>query len=99
MPRKMRTPKAQIAALPQPAWTYWLMTGAPAIDRLPGWVSAANEGRYGEPTVAAVWEQHRAALLDEAEAHGFEPAFETNRVPTGQAYEAWRSAFLAQHTY
>jgi hypothetical protein len=49
-----------------PAMTFCLMTGAEPTARLRGWVALAHAGLYGQPSVEAVWLQHRAAIVAEA---------------------------------
>ena len=46
MPRKVRTPKAQIGALPAPAMMYTLMTGQGIPTRMHGWVALMQAGQY-----------------------------------------------------
>jgi hypothetical protein len=99
MTRKMRTPKARVDELPTPAWTFALLTGAPASVRIAGWVTQAQGGCYGAPDADAVWTQHREALIAEARRHGFEPAQLTRKTPTGRGFEEWRDRFLATHRY
>jgi len=99
VPRKIRTPKGQVAALPSAAWTYALLTGERPACRLVGWVQQAHEGQYGEPTAADVWAQHRDALIAEATDVGFEPYFVRNSAPAGPRFRAWRQRFLQDHRY
>jgi hypothetical protein len=82
-----------------PAMTFCLMTGAEPTARLHGWVALAHAGLYGEPTVEAVWSQHRTAVVAEAAAYGFEPYALTGRTPRGAGVARWRQAFLAAHVY
>ncbi len=82
-----------------PAMTFFLMTGRWADARLPGWVSAAQAGLYGEPTPEAVWAEQAESLVSEARAAGFEPYGLTKKRPRGAAVEQWRAAFLDAHRY
>jgi hypothetical protein len=82
-----------------PAMTYALMVGEEPTARVHGWVALAQAGLYGEPTVDAVWAEHRAAVIAEAAAYGFEPHALTGRTPRGAGVERWRKAFLAAHVY
>lgn len=99
MSRKIRTPKTQVLALPSPAWTLVLLTGQPAPCRITGWAVQAQAGLYGDPTADQVWEQHREALIAEAQAHEFEPYAHAHRTPTGPGFQRWCEAFLAAHRY
>jgi hypothetical protein len=99
MSRKIRTPKTQVADLPVPAWTFVLLTGTPAPDRIRGWVVQGQAGRFGEPDADEILQRHREALAEEAHAHGFEPAFLTEQRPSGDGFQAWQRQFLADHSY
>lgn len=78
-----------------PAMQYQLMTGEAPTVRLPGWVTSA-QGQFDEATV---WRLHGAAMTQVAADHGFEPYALKRRKPTGPAFEAWRTKFLATHGY
>lgn len=78
-----------------PAMTFCLMTGAEPTARLRGWVALAHAGLYGQPSVEAVWMQHRAAIVAEAAVYGFEPYALIDRTPRGAGFQRWREAFLA----
>ena len=82
-----------------PAMLYALMVGEEPTVRVPGWVALAHAGRFGNPSVAEVWAEHRVAVIAEATAHGFEPYELTDRPPQGPGFEAWHEAFLARHVY
>jgi len=99
MSRKLRVPKVQVLELPSPSWTFELLTGASPGCRLKGWVAMLQAGQCGEPTADDVWARHREALIGEAEAHGFEPFRVAGLRPSGPAFEQWRVAFLATHSY
>jgi hypothetical protein len=99
MSRKIRTPKGRTEPLPSPAWTYALLVGESATQRMTGWVKQAMAGLHGEPTAAEVWEAHRDALIAEAAAHDFEPYALTHKRPRGAAFEQWHAAFLNAHQY
>jgi hypothetical protein len=82
-----------------PAMTYCLMTGEEPTAHVRGWVKLAHAGLYGEPTVEAVWRQHRTAVVAEAAAYGFEPYALTGRTPRGANFARWLNAFLSAHVY
>ena len=98
MSRKIRVPKAQIAALPSPAWVFELLAGSDPGCRLPGWPNMFQQ-HVGEPTAAQVWERHAEALLEEAHRAGFEAFWLTKRLPTGEGFLRWQQQFLAGHRY
>ena len=82
-----------------PAMRYALLVGEEPSVRVPGWLALAHTGRFGNPSVAEVWAEHRETVIAEASAHGFEPHALTNRTPQGPGFEAWHAAFLATHVY
>jgi len=82
-----------------PAMQFLLMTGQPADERIRGWVTLAQAGMFGSPSVDQVWAAHRDTLIAVAAAHGFQPFRLTHRRPTGAAFEQWRAAFLAANEY
>jgi hypothetical protein len=82
-----------------PAMVFVLMTGEPPAVRLRGWVTLAQAGTLGEPSVEDVWTQHREIVIAAAQAHDFGPYWLTKRTPTGPGYRRWRDAFLAEHRY
>ena len=83
--------------LPAAAWTFFLLAGAHANCRLPGWPSAL--GMTGSPTPDTVWSQHQSALLREAEAAGFQPYWQTKKRPRGPKVRSWCADFVARHRY
>ena len=58
MTRKRRVPKARVDPLPSPAWTFCLLTGAPASTRIAGWVTQAQGGCLRGADADEVWAQH-----------------------------------------
>jgi hypothetical protein len=86
---------ALLGAQLTPATIFLLMTGAPADVRMQGWVAAAS----GDSDPVTVWRAHRDVLIAEAAAHGFEPHALTHRVPTGDGFERWVTAFYREHSY
>ncbi len=70
-----------------------------------GWVVQAQaavkrSGRfdYTEPG-DRLWEAHGDSLTDEATSHGFAPYWAKKRKPRGEAFAAWATSFLQQHSY
>ena len=57
-----------------PAMRYALVVGEEPTVRVPGWVALAHAGRFGNPSVAEVWAEHRAAVIAETATYGFAPA-------------------------
>jgi hypothetical protein len=98
MPRKLRTPKTRVSALPSPAWTYALLAGDDPQCRLRGWPLLYQEF-VGEPAADEVWARHQTALLEEAAAHDFTPAWISKQPPRGDGFQRWRAAFVAAHRY
>ena len=78
-----------------PAMTYQLMTGEAPTVRLPGWVKTAQK----DPGEATVWRGYGPALTQVAADAGFEPYALKRRKPTGAAFEAWLTKFVADHGY
>jgi hypothetical protein len=99
MPRKLRSPKARIDTPPSPALTYFVMAGAWAPARIPGWVAAAQLGPDEAWTLRDYWRQHGEALTDTAASAGFVPYWQAKKRPRGTGYTAWASAFLARYSY
>jgi hypothetical protein len=79
--------------------TFCLMTGTSAEVRIHGWVALAQQGQFGEPTPDQAWAAHRATLIAEARAAGFEPFWLQSHEPTGPDFRRWRDAFLRAHAY
>jgi hypothetical protein len=77
---------------------YFLMTGDYATRRLHGWVSLATGDAEG-PALEAVWAQHGASLIADAERYGFQPFGFTKAKPRGAGVERWRLEFLRVHAY
>ena len=110
MPSTRRRRKRASHAQLSPSWRHYLMCGAHddsniAPARLPGWLEMLTSR---DEEVAAVWAQHRAELLGEARAAGFEPfgaLFEREGgdaddvMPPDPARLAWSEAFCAAHKY
>jgi hypothetical protein len=82
-----------------PAMQFLLLTGTHAAARLPGWVTTAQAGTLDEPKPDHVWWAHCDSLTAEAARHGFQPFWLTKKRPRGAAFDAWRTRFLALHTY
>ena len=77
---------------------YYLMVGEWATCGLDGWVAAAQQGLWGNPSIEAVWAAHRVTLEREAKRAGFWAAGPSGpTVPAGPAVERWKARFLAQH--
>jgi hypothetical protein len=96
MPRKIRTVKAHIDALPSPAWTHLLLTGTNPNARIAGWVVVAQSS---EADADEIWERHSDALIAEAMTNGFRPYYVTKRCPTGPHVNAWSKQFVMEHQY
>ena len=94
-PRWALVPRARLT----PAMMFHLLTGEPADVRIRGWVAHAQAGTRDEPDVDMVWAAHQHELVTLARTHGFEPARLTGHKPSGEAFEAWRAAFVAEHRY
>ena len=91
-PRWLLSPDAGRIA----AHMYYLVVGEMPTCRLRGWVSLATKD---DPTAEMVWEQHREALIADAEANGFQPWMLTKTRPTGEGVDRWREQFLTAHRY
>ena len=71
-----------------------LLTGEAPPARVRGWATVAQQRDHDD-----VWRAFGPALTQFAREHGFEPFKATRRKPAGPKFEAWRSEFLAAHTY
>ena len=101
-----RTPKTRVDLPLSHAWKFTLLTGELPTARLAGWVVQAQDAvRHADGTSSyddegdRLWLQHSETLIAEAASHGFTAYWSAKQTPTGPGFQAWLTAFLAEHRY